>query len=169
MTRSARRRSWAAAAALCGTAALLLTGCAPGGAADAGAAESGQPDASTEVAETNDGLTADQIVAVIEPHNLDCTVEDARLDGRDEVVTCKGDDYVIITATSLDDASTMQEELAFAKGVICENQKSLGVDAMRSGVSGKWIFVPGGDDEKNLAAFDAVMTDFGLDWNEDPC
>ena len=115
------------------------------------------------------GLTAEGIVAVIEPQGFECTVEDNRFDDRDELVTCKADDYVIITATSLVDESTMQDFLATIKGALCKNQETLKIDTMRSAVSGKWILVPGGDDEKNIAAFDTAMQSFGLDWTEDPC
>lgn len=169
------RGGWQHVVLLCGAAALALTGCAAdeGPAAEAeNSAE--QPASSNDSADSGGGngdvgLTAGEIVEVIEPQGFECTVEDHRFDDRDELVVCKGDDYVTITATSLVDESTMPNLLASAKTTLCKNQKTLGVDTMRSAVSGKWILVPGGDGEKNLAAFDTAMQSFGLDWTEDPC
>lgn len=71
--------------------------------------------------------------------------------------------------TSLVDESPMQEQLASAKIVLRENQETLGVDAKRTAISGKWVLVPGGDGEANLAAFDAATESLGLVWVEAPC
>lgn len=162
-------------AVLCGAAALVLTGCAAEepDAADANTsleapAEESAP-ADEAQPEADDGLTAESIMATIAPQGFECEVEDARLDARDEVVTCKGADYVIITATSLVDPSTMADQIASAKDTVCKNQEMLGVDTLRTATSGKWIMTPGGDDDKNLAAFNTAMESFGLTMVEDPC
>lgn len=168
-----RRRAWQYAVVLCGATALVLTGCAADSAPENNATVSEQTetaaDAGDAEAQTQESLEAADIVAVIEPQGFECTIEEARLDSRDEVVACKGDDYVIISATSLVDPSAMADEIAHAKDAVCKNQETLGVDAMRTAISGEWVFTPGGDDDKNLAAFDTAMKSFGLEWTEDPC
>lgn len=162
---------WRSIAVLCGAAALALIGCAAESPANTGTESAAEaPATDAEAAPAPDtGLTADEIISTIEPQGFECTVGDHPFEDRDEVVTCKGDDYVIITATSLVDESTMQDQIASAKSSLCKNQDMLGVDTMRSAVSGKWILVPGGDDEKNLAAFNTAMQNFGLEMTEDPC
>lgn len=170
-SRTTHRQFGVFLAAMLGAVALVVTGCTSSAPAESDAGATAQAEAAAEVVEADgeDALTADSIVAMIEPHGFDCEVKEAVLDSRDEVVACKGADYVIISATSLVDPGSMQDALASAKDTVCKNQETTGVEGMTSGVSGKWVFVPGGDDEKNLTGFEAVMADFGIDWSTDPC
>lgn len=147
-------------------AVLVLTGCA---AQEDPAVEADSSAEQTDVSNNDNGLSAEDIASAIEPQGFECAVEEARGSARDEQVTCRGDDYVIITATSLFDESTMDDTVASAKRAICKNQDTLGIGAMRTAVSGKWVIVPGGDRDKDIAAFDTAMQELGLDWSEDSC
>lgn len=154
-----RRSIWRAGAAMvCGGLILLSAGCSSGDSTT----DQGSNDSDT-------GLTAQKITEAIEPDGFECAEEDPRLDGREEMVECKGDDYVVITATRFADADERKEQSVTIKNVLCKNRDTLGIDTMRSAVSDSWMLVPGGDDDKNIAAFDKAMTTLGLDWNEDPC
>ena len=145
-------------AVLCVLTLLLFGGCSSG---DAGAGEGG--------GDSSSGLTAGEIMKAIESDGLTCSEEDPRVKNRKEMVVCKGDDYVIITATRLADANEVPTQLAAAKKAVCENKKASGLDGMVSATSGRWILVPGGDDDKNMAAFEKSMGTLGLDHGKDAC
>lgn len=158
---------WSSGAALCAIASLLLVGCstaAPG--EDSGPAGAVEQPAQQEV-DAHAGLTAEAIVAAVEPEGLECAEEDPLLETRAQLIVCKGDDYVIITATRLVDAGLVAEQIADAKKSVCDS--GLKIDGTRFATSGAWILAPGGGDDKNIAAFDAAMNSLGLEWSEDLC
>lgn len=154
--------------ALFGAVALLLTGCGPaapeGNTAPDAVAEQSAPQ--EDAGDT--GLTAEEITAAIEPQGFECAEEDPRFDDRAQVIVCRADDYVIISATRLVDAALVEDQLATAKSALCGTD-IVDADAMRFAVSDAWILVPGGGDDANIAAFDTAMNTLGIDWTEDPC
>lgn len=118
--------------------------------------------------DAHDGVTAEAIVAAIEPLGLECT-DDQNPSGDDrvQVIQCKGENYVIITATRLVDAGLVKTQTAAAKTAVCES--GFNIDGTRFATSGAWILSPGGSDDKNIAAFDAAIKTLGLEWSLDAC
>lgn len=112
-------------------------------------------------------LTAEDITAGVEAEGLECAEDEPRSDDQDQVIVCKGDDYVIISATHLVDAALVPELTASAKKAVCESD--FDIDGTRFAVSGAWIIAPGGGDDRNIAAFDAAMNTLGLEWSLDAC
>ncbi len=112
------------------------------------------------------GLTADAIVAAIEPDGFVCEEQDPLVSDREQVIECRADDYVFITATRLTSADLVKPQLEQAKTAICASE--LG-DGMRAAVSDSWILVPGGDREKDIAAFDKAMKTLDIAWEADLC
>lgn len=115
------------------------------------------------------GLSAADIIAVVEPHGYGCEEEEPVLSSRSEKVVCKGPDYAYITATKLVDESDMGNQLTKAKEALCDSDFTDEDDALFTAVSGAWVFVPGGSDENNLSLYDAAIADLGLERNTDPC
>lgn len=154
--------------ALCGATALMLAGCAsaaPGeNSGPSGAVE--QP--AQQEGDAHDGVTAEAIVAAIEPVGLECTDDqDPSGDDRAQVIQCKGDDYVIITATRLVDAGLVKTQTAAAKTAVCESGHN--IDGTRFATSGAWVLAPGSSGDKNVAAFTEAMKTLGLEWSLDAC
>ncbi len=165
--------------ALCALLVLVVAGCSSAGEADEPATDSpggsdigpgAEPETAPE-AEQDDpvesaALTADDIVAAIEPDGFACEEKDPVLKGREQVIQCKGDDYVIITATRLTSSDLLPGQLTRAKEALCESGT---VDALRVATSDVWVVVPGGDRDKDIAAFEAATGKLGLEPTEDPC
>lgn len=154
--------------ALCGAAALLLVGCA-----SATPGEDSGPDDAVEQPAQQEGdadgeLTAEAIIAAVEPEGLECTDEkDPEGEDRAQVIVCKGDNYVIITATRLVDAGLVERQTAAAKTAVCES--GFKIDGTRFATSDAWILAPGGSGDENVATFDAAMKNLGLEWSLDAC
>lgn len=154
--------------ALCGIIALLLVGC---GAAATGDEPATDGDVAAEqpaqVDDVEVGLAAEEIVSAAEAEGLACEEKEPRLKSRAQVIACKGDDYVILTATRLVSADLMDKQIAAAKKATCKSD--FGLDGVRFAVSDAWVLSPGGDDDRNIETFTAVTKTLGLEWTEDLC
>lgn len=155
--RNRRAARLASAAMSCAVSFLLLAGCSSD---DSTSEQEAGGDQDT-------GLSAQEITAAIEPDGFTCAEEDPGSAGREEAVVCKGDDFVIITATRFTDPDELNSQLEVAQNSLCDF--SDGETGLQSAVSGSWLFVPGGSDDKNVEAFDKAMTTLGLESNQASC
>lgn len=137
--------------------ALLLTGCSAGG-------TSGE--AAEQPADQASSLDTTTIMDGIESAGLVCTEKDPVLDGREEVIQCKGDDYIFVTATRFTSVEERDGQIERAKKALCEGGT---VATLRLATSDTWALVPGDDREQDVAAFDTAMSALGLEWGEDAC
>lgn len=149
----------AAAAAL----ALLVSGCAAEGGTES---PSGPSDSGEESAEQSSGFVPDDLIAAVESDGFVCEDKEPRLSSREEMIECRADGAIFITATRMTDTDARDKQLKVSHKVLCENDMA---DGVRAAVSDTWIIVPGGDRDQDIAAFDKAMTTLGLDWTEELC
>ena len=161
------------------TSALALGGCSAGGDPTAGAADApGEPDgASKESAGTDPapqgggedadgGLTDAEITEAIEQEGLACEEVDPRLDGREQVIECRGDDYIFVTATRLSGTDELERQFDRGMSAACESGH---MEVMRYATSDVWLLTPGGERDKDVAVFSGVTQTLGLELQEAPC
>lgn len=162
-------------------ATLTLANCSGGSTSDNGAAvnddnaaeetemeadDSASEGDSGDVQPDSQGLSDDDIVSAIEPDGFECTEKDRLLEGREQWIQCKGDDYIYITATRYTTSEELENQLKRSKSVGCKEEI---VEVMRFAVSDPWLLVPGGEGDQDIAAFKQVTDTLGLELVEDPC
>lgn len=136
---------------------LVVSGC---GAADGEGASGGGAGTQSKA------LTAEQITTTLESNGFECEEKEPRGKDREQVIECRADNYVFITATRLSSVEVLESQIVAAKEALCKSEMG---DGFTSATSGTWILVPGGSRDIDMDAFDKAMNDLGLEWAKDLC